>query len=108
MAELDEGFDESDDITDADRVTLVDEDGAEMECVILAHAECDGAEYVLLALEEELAVDSDQPLEMMIFGYNRTDDAEVFAPIDDEETYNKVEAMFSDLIEKDAAEAAEA
>ncbi|MCA9572370.1 MAG: DUF1292 domain-containing protein, partial [Myxococcales bacterium] len=57
MDEQELGFDDSHTLGEDDLVTLVGEDGAEVECVLLAVLEHEGATYAVLTPRTELDVD---------------------------------------------------
>lgn len=95
-----EVFDESEEITDEDRVTLTDEDGQEHQFLMMAVVEVEDIEYALLTPDEGENADEDSPMELFIFIYEASETGdEVFSSIEDDETYDAVEKVFSSLIE---------
>jgi len=98
-----EGFDESEELTEAELVTLVDEDGNESTYAMLALVEVEDHDYVLLAPLEQLADDEGEELELLIFGYEQDDDGiDRFLEIEDESTYEKVRDFCATLFEMGA------
>lgn len=94
-----EGFDESEEIEDDELVPIVDDEGVERLCVVLAVAEVEGRDYALLAPAEQLSDEEGEELELFLFTYEVDDDGtEVFGGIDDEDTYLKVRDFFSTLL----------
>lgn len=102
-----DSFDESEDLEGDDVVTIVDEDGNERDCVVLAVAEVDGQDYALLAPADQLEDEEGQELELFIFTYDLDEDddeTEVFGFVEDEAVYEKVRDFFSTLINQDEVE----
>jgi uncharacterized protein YrzB (UPF0473 family) len=89
--------DENDD--ELDRIVVVDDEGNEINCAILAVAEIDGIDYALLAEEESLDDEENETLELLIFEYTEEDEAVVLTGIESEETFEKVREFFSELME---------
>jgi uncharacterized protein YrzB (UPF0473 family) len=100
MNQDEDGFDESDTLTDRDLVVLVDEDGEETECVILAVVDHEGQDYAVLAPREQLQQSGErEEVELFLLEYHRdADGREIFAPIDDEERFESVRRMCADLV----------
>lgn len=97
-----DSFDESEEIEEEDIVTIVDEEGNERDCVVLAVAEVDGQDYALLAPAEQLDDDEGQELELFIFTYEVDDEEmEMFGFVEDEAVYEKVREFFSTLISQE-------
>lgn len=96
----DDGFDESEELTDRDLVVLVDEDGEETECVILAVVDFEGQDYAVLAPRAQLQQTEDrEEVDLFLLEYHRDDEGrEIFAPIDDEERFEAVRRMCADLV----------
>jgi uncharacterized protein YrzB (UPF0473 family) len=95
-----DSFDDSEEIDEDDIVTIVDEDGTERNCVVLAVAEVEGRDYALLAPAEQLQNEEGAELELFIFTYDIDDDdeTEVFGWVEDEAVYERVREFFSTLI----------
>lgn len=98
-------FDESEEFDDDEVVTIVDEDGEERDCMVLAVADVDGVDYALLAPADQLKDDEEGELELFIFTYEVDDDeTELFGYVEDEDTYERVRAFFSTLIGEEQGE----
>jgi uncharacterized protein YrzB (UPF0473 family) len=101
----DEGLDEGEDISDADRVTLVDEEGNETEFVLLAVIDVEGQDYALLAPEGQLGDDGDS-IELFIFQYDVDEDGEeAFSPVDEDGRYEEVRDLFAQLMDLEDGDA---
>ena len=99
-----EGLDEREEIENADVRILVDDDGNELQCLLLAVLELDNAEYALLTPLEDLDSETEE-MEVYVFTYSEGEDGlEEFGEISDENTYNAVVAYASTLMETQAAE----
>jgi uncharacterized protein YrzB (UPF0473 family) len=96
-----DSFDESEEILDEDRVVIVDEDGNELPCVVLAVMEHEGEEFALLGRLDQLEPDAGDEVEVFVF--RRLDDEEgneIFASIEDEELYEVVRREFALLMDQ--------
>ena len=81
-----------------DRITVIDDEGNELHCAVIAVAELDGTDYALLAEESSLADDESDTLELLIFQYEEGEQGEVvLTGIESEETFEMVQAFFQDL-----------
>ena len=82
-------------------ITVVDEDGNEIECALLALTEVDGVEYALLAELNELDDEQSETLEMLIFVYEEDEEGNVeLAGIEDEAVFEKVRTIFAQMMEE--------
>jgi uncharacterized protein YrzB (UPF0473 family) len=82
-------------------IMVVDEEGNELECALLAVAALDGVEYALLAEVEELDDEQSDTLEMLIFVYEEDEEGNVeLSGIDDEATFEKVRDLFAQMMEE--------
>ena len=82
-------------------IMVVDEEGNELECALLAVAALDGVEYALLAEVEELDDEQSDTLEMLIFVYEEDEEGNVeLSGIDDEATFEKVRDLFAQMREE--------
>lgn len=93
---------ELDESTELDVVEFEDEDGKLHVAAILAVIEIDDLDYAVLAPVAQLEDDDSEELEIFLFQYGEDEDGnEMFAYIDDEETFNKVRAAASMILETD-------
>jgi uncharacterized protein YrzB (UPF0473 family) len=97
-----EELDESDSL---DIVEFQDDEGRTIVAAILAVIEVDDLDYAVLAPAAQLEDDEGEELEIFLFQYGEDEDGnEMFAYIDDEATFHKVqeaaglvlETMFAD------------
>jgi len=99
-----EGFDESEELDDADVVVLKTEEGEDVSCAILAVVEHEGTEYAMLAPVAQLEDEEGEELEMYLCAYEVLDDGtQVFEGIDDDRTWDEVRDVFR-LVVEDAEE----
>jgi len=96
-----ESFDDTEDIDEV--VIIIDEDDNERACVILAVVEQDsGKEYALLTPAEDLERDDDSALELFILTISTDENGEdTFGFIEDEDEYQAVKEVFSNLMESE-------
>ena len=96
---LEDGEEEGDDI-----VILSDADGNEREFRFLTVLEVDDQQFALLTTLDE-SEDADAPTEVFIFHYEEDEDGgEVFADIEDEVLFNKVQAAAEAMLSSDEEE----
>jgi len=95
-----DGLDESDVITDEDRVILIDEEGKEYAFVLLALLEVEGKDYAVLGPEDQLTDPSLEEVELSFFRVTpgETEEEERFEAVEDEEEFQKVQAACADLL----------
>ncbi len=94
-----EDLDETEDISDEDRVVLVDEDGNEVDFVLLATLELDGNEYAVLGPEEQVVDPEREEVELTFFKIGVDDDGEEeFLPVEDEEEFEAVREAVAELL----------
>lgn len=75
-------------------ITLLDDDGNEVECEVIDMFEFENKEYVVL-----LPVDEEDPY---ILRVDKDDEGnEVFAVIEDDEEFDKVAEAYDELLEED-------
>jgi uncharacterized protein YrzB (UPF0473 family) len=101
----DEELDESDQITDEDRVTLVDVDGNEAEFILLATLEVDGKDYAVLGPEEQVTDKHREEVELSFFRIVQDENGdEQFEPVDDHDEFESVRAVCAELLGLSEAE----
>lgn len=99
-----DGFDESEELSDGDQVTIVDDEGNEVNCLVLAVLEHEGEEYALLGRMDQLEADDGEEVEVFVFRQLIDEEGQqVFESIEDEETYEAVRREFSTIMEQDDA-----
>lgn len=97
-----DSFDESDEFSPDDLVTITDEDGTQLECAIVAVIEHDGEEFALLARVEQLTSEEGDEIEMFIFRYAIDEDGkQLFSFVDEDETYEAVRSEFAVLMDQE-------
>jgi uncharacterized protein YrzB (UPF0473 family) len=91
---------------DIERIILEDEDGNELEGVVLSVAEIDGQDYALIAPAESYDDESNDTLELLIFLYSEdeVDGAALFSEVPDEASYEKAKAFFASLMSVEEGE----
>jgi uncharacterized protein YrzB (UPF0473 family) len=99
-----ETLDESENIETDDLRTLVDEDGNEVEFLLLAIIQHEGNDYALLSPMSEIEKDTPD-MEVFVMEYEIRDGQEHFEGVEDEDTFNAVSAFASTLFETTVAEA---
>lgn len=93
------------DLFDADDViTILDNEGKHIECLIVAVLEHQGQEFALLARAANvLDEDDDTTVEMFIFHYGfDEDDQTVLSAVEDDYLYEAVRKEFEVLLEEEA------
>lgn len=92
--EEDEDFedDEDDDIR-----MLVDEEGNEHPCILLAVLDHEGKEYAMLVPEDQYNDESDE-MEVYVFEYKLDGDEEAFIEIADQDVYAQVIAVCEKIL----------
>lgn len=96
-------LDESDKISDEDIVHLIDEDGNEHAFVLLAIVTLDDVQQFAMLSPLEQVQDEEEPeLELFLFTYQETDEGYAeFGEIEDDETYEAVQAYCATLIDNE-------
>ena len=107
MGEMDNGsngaghLEELDESTELDIVEFEDEEGNKYVCAMIAIIEVDERDYAVLAPVEQLEDEEGDELEVFIFRYTEDQDGtELFAAIDDEAEFEKVQAEATLLLEE--------
>lgn len=94
-----DGLDDSEELTDDDVVTLVDDEGIEYVFVILAISVLDDVEYAMLSPLEQVQDAEDPELELFLFTYGQDENGfAVFGEIPDEK-FEEVQAHFATQID---------
>ena len=83
---------------EADIRVLVDDEGNEMTCLLLAVIEHEGEEFALLSPMSEVDGDGAE-MEVYVLKYAIEDGQEHFDEVDDEDTFNAVVSFASTLFE---------
>lgn len=98
-----EEFDESDAISEEDIVTLVDDEGNEIEFVLLAIVTLDDVQqFAMLSPLDQMSEDEGPALELFLFTYKETEDGYAeFGEIEDDETYQAVQAYCATMLDMD-------
>jgi hypothetical protein len=96
---MDEGLDESVEVEQHDIVELEDEDGNMHQFALLAIVEDAEQDYAMLAPLEQVQNEEGDELELFLFKYDETEEGGLFSEIEDEETYKRVQAFCSTLVE---------
>ncbi len=98
-------LDEGEELDELDRVTLVSEEGEELQFVLLAVIEHEEQDYAMLAPEDQLMDDAGDELEIYLFSYDVDDEGlATFGPIEDDQTYEAVREFCSTLMDGGLAE----
>ena len=93
-------IEELDESEDLDVVEFEDEEGNLHVAAILAVIEVDDLDYAVLPPVAQLEDDGGEELEIFLFQYGEDEDGnEMFAYIDDEATFRKVQEAASQLLE---------
>lgn len=93
---IEEGADE------VEVITLENDEGEQMEFVVIATIEHDGESYVFLEEKEEAEGDSEEG-EVTIFKIGNEDGEEIFLPIEDEKLADTVFKKFLDAMDAEDA-----
>lgn len=75
-------------------ITIKDENGEEVECMIIDSVESDGSNYLLIIESDD--VDEDEPEAMILKEVSEENDEVFYEPVLDDDEYNKIVALFSD------------
>lgn len=98
------------DIDEDDIIVLTDEDGNDGQFVFLTVLEHEGQDYALLAPLGQMQDESDEQLDVYVFGYTVNEEAEeFFEPIGDEALVDAIgaeaEELFAELTADEADDA---
>ncbi|WP_264739204.1 DUF1292 domain-containing protein [Cytobacillus firmus] len=78
--------------------TISDENDQEMEVEVLASAEVDGNQYAAVSFVEDLEEDTEEDIDVFFLKLDEDGD---FTPIESDEEFNKVSAVFEDMINEE-------
>ncbi|MEK3854662.1 DUF1292 domain-containing protein [Cytobacillus sp. FSL H8-0458] len=78
--------------------TISDENDQEMEVEVLASAEVDGNQYAAVSFVEDLEEDTEEDIDVFFLKLDEDGD---FTPIESDEEFNKVSAVFEEMINKE-------
>jgi len=89
-------FDDSDEISEDDLVTIQDEEGNEYHCVLMAIIEHDAKEYAALVPYDQLMDDEAETQDLFIFEYVISkDDVEQFIGVEDDDVWEAVQDFYA-------------
>ncbi|UOE57640.1 DUF1292 domain-containing protein [Bacillus sp. CMF12] len=78
--------------------TISDENDQEMEVEVLASAEVDGNQYAAVSFVEDLEEDTEEDIDVFFLKLDEDGD---FIPIESDEEFNKVSAVFEEMINEE-------
>ncbi|WP_427036684.1 DUF1292 domain-containing protein [Cytobacillus pseudoceanisediminis] len=78
--------------------TISDENDQEMEVEVLAAAEVDGHQYAAVSFVEDLEEDTEEDIDVFFLKLDEDGD---FTPIESDEEFNKVSAVFEEMINEE-------
>ncbi|KAF0817490.1 MULTISPECIES: DUF1292 domain-containing protein [unclassified Cytobacillus] len=78
--------------------TISDENDQEMEVEVLASAEVDGNQYAAVSFVEDLEEDTEEDIDVFFLKLDEEGD---FTPIDNDDEFNKVSAVFDEMIQEE-------
>ncbi|MBT2689553.1 DUF1292 domain-containing protein [Bacillus sp. ISL-47] len=78
--------------------TISDESGQEMEVEVLASADVEGISYAAVSFVDDLEEDTEEDIDVFFLKLDEDGD---FTPIESEEEFNKVSAVFDNMIEEE-------
>ncbi|MDF2035600.1 DUF1292 domain-containing protein [Cytobacillus oceanisediminis] len=78
--------------------TISDENDQEMEVEVLASAEADGNQYAAVSFVEDLEEDTEEDIDVFFLKLDEDGD---FIPIESDEEFNKVSAVFEEMIKEE-------
>lgn len=78
--------------------TISDENDQEMEVEVLASAEVDGNQYAAFSFVEDLEEDTEEDIDVFFLKLDEEGD---FTPIDNDDEFNKVSAVFDEMIQEE-------
>ena len=93
-----DGFDESEDLQHDEVVTIQGEDDTPVECAVVAVVEHDGRDYAMLMPVEQMNDEDLEEVEVYVaLCIEGSDGERIYAPVDDDQTYEAVCAAFEAL-----------
>jgi uncharacterized protein YrzB (UPF0473 family) len=78
--------------------TISDENDQEMEVEVLASAEVDGNQYAAVSFVEDLEEDTEEDIDVFFLKLDEDGD---FTPIESDEEFNRVSAVFEEMIHEE-------
>jgi uncharacterized protein YrzB (UPF0473 family) len=95
------GFDEGAELDEADLVTLVDEDGEQLECLLLAVVDHEGRSYaVLTPRADEDDDDTDGAGDLLLATFDEdASGAARFGPVEDDDVVKALRKLIADLVD---------
>ncbi|GLB61286.1 DUF1292 domain-containing protein [Cytobacillus sp. NCCP-133] len=78
--------------------TISDENGQEMEVEVLATAEAEGNSYAAVSFVEDLEEETEEDIDVFFLKLDEDGD---FAPIESDEEFKKISAVFDEMIDKE-------
>lgn len=78
--------------------TISDENDQEMEVEVLASAEVDGNQYAAVSFVEDLEEDTEEDIDVFFLKLDEDGD---FTPIESDEEFNRVSAVFEEMINEE-------
>ncbi|MBX9973818.1 DUF1292 domain-containing protein [Cytobacillus firmus] len=78
--------------------TISDKNDQEMEVEVLASAEVDGNQYAAVSFVEDLEEDTEEDIDVFFLKLDEDGD---FTPIESDEEFNKVSAVFEEMINEE-------
>ncbi|MDM5225640.1 DUF1292 domain-containing protein [Cytobacillus sp. NJ13] len=78
--------------------TISDENDQEMEVEVLASAEVDGNQYAAVSFVDDLEEDTEEDIDVFFLKLDEDGD---FTPIESDEEFNKVSAVFEEMINEE-------
>lgn len=90
-----EDFDDMEDFDDSyEVITIIDENGDEIECFVIDTVEHNGANYLLIIDSED--AEDDEPEAMVLKEVSTTDDDVIYEPVENDDEYSKIISLFAE------------
>jgi uncharacterized protein YrzB (UPF0473 family) len=103
------GFDEGAELDEADLVTLVDDDGNQLECLLLAVVDHEGRSYAVLTPRvEEDDEETDGAGDLLLATFDEdASGAARFGPVEDDEVVKALRRLIAQLVDLEEEEGGE-